>query len=389
VLRQQALAKDPKPKNSEDKDTTIVNPARLDHVRSSMVCGQCHGVYVTRDEYAMRFAREGSLFRPGEDLNKTRYYMQHPNSNPTPASRADLQHNPKFYRDRWWGDGTILGGGREYTALMSSACYEKGQISCVSCHSMHRSDPDDQLKPGVDTAKACTGCHQEPKYNAEIASHTFHPSNSEGSNCLNCHMPYTSYALFKAIRSHQITSPKIEASARFGTPNACNLCHLDKTLDWAQQNLIKRYGRKEIELTAEQRNVAASLLWLLKGNSAQRVIAAWHIGWEPAQRASGKDWLAPFTAQLLKDPYGVVRYVVARSLKKLPGLSDFSYDFLGKPDYLSASVARATQVWENGPLPVPENRDDILLLDIEGCVQLPKLEQFLRERDDQSITIQE
>lgn len=387
VLRQQALAKDPKPKGSEDPDTTVVNPARLDHRRSSMVCGQCHGLYVTRDEYAMRFAREGVLFRPGEDLNKTRYYMQHPHSNPTPASRADLQRNPKFYSDRWWGDGTILGAGREYTGLMASACYKKGEISCVSCHSMHRSDPDDQLKQGADTAQACVGCHHEPKFNAAISTHTFHSANSEGSNCLNCHMPYTSYALLKAIRSHQISSPKVEASARFGTPNACNLCHLDKTLAWAQRNLVKQYGHKQIELTVEQRDVAASILWLLKGNAAQRVIAAWHTGWEPAQRASGNDWLAPFSARLLGDPYGVIRYVAARSLKSLPGFSDFSYDFLGKSNYLSACVAKATQVWESRP--APEKRGDALLLDAEGRVEVSKLEQFLRDRDEQSITIQE
>ena len=42
-------------------DPTIVQPERLDHERSSQICGQCHGVYIMRDEYAMRYAFEGVL----------------------------------------------------------------------------------------------------------------------------------------------------------------------------------------------------------------------------------------------------------------------------------------------------------------------------------------
>ena len=33
--------------------------------------------------------------------------------------------------------------------------------------------------------------------------------------------------------------------------------------------------------------VAASVEWLLKGDAAQRIVAAWHYGWQPAREASG------------------------------------------------------------------------------------------------------
>lgn len=68
-----------------------------------------------------------------------------------------------------------------------------------------------------------------PPYTTEVTRHTLHGAGSAGSDCLNGHMPHTSYALFRAIRSHQIASPGVAASARYGTPNACNLCHLDRT----------------------------------------------------------------------------------------------------------------------------------------------------------------
>src|SRR5688572_27906486 len=115
-------------------------------------------------------------------------------------------------------------------------------------------------------------------------------------------MPYTTYALFKAIRSHQISSPRVEASSRFGTPNACNLCHLDKTLAWTQAKLMDRYRHLPAYLTAEQKSVSVALLWLLKGHAAHRVIAGWHLGWPPAQPAAGISLLSPYTSQLLSDP---------------------------------------------------------------------------------------
>lgn len=387
VALQQALrqrpAHEPRP-----KDTSIVNPASLDHKRSSQVCGQCHGVYVTRDEFAMLFAKEGPLYRPGEDLHHTRYYMQHPSANPSRESEEDFKRNTAFFRERWWDDGTILAGGREYTALLATACFNRGQITCVSCHSMHRSDPVDQLKPQADGPRACVECHDAPQYTTELKRHTFHPPESQGSNCLNCHMPHTSYALFKAIRSHQISSPKVEASARFGTPNACNLCHLDKTLAWTQQQLAAWHRTPTVPLSGEQESISAALLWMLKGNAAQRAIVAWHTGWKPAQEASGASWLAPFSAQLLSDPYGVVRYVAARSLRTLPGFNDFPFDFLAPESELSRKTALAVARWKNGNTRSPSNAP-ALLLDANGQIMEPKLRELIQTRDNRSVTIQE
>ena len=46
-----------------------------------------------------------------------------------------------------------------------------------------------------------------------------------------------------------------------------------------------------------ERQVAASLLWLLSGDGMQRAVAAWHFGWQPAQDASGTDWMPPHLAE--------------------------------------------------------------------------------------------
>lgn len=386
---QRELASLTAPPPVKERDTTIINPKKLDHRRSSEVCGQCHGVFVERDEFAMKYAHEGVLFRPGEDLHRTRYYIQYPATNSPPDRWADLERNREFFRERWWDDGTILAGGREYTALSVSGCFTRGKISCLSCHSMHDSDPNDQLKRFENDNAQCTQCHREAKFTTDLRTHTFHSRSSSGSSCLNCHMPHTTYALFKAIRSHQISSPGIGGSARHGVPNACNLCHLDQTLAWTQRHLNERYGQPEVTLSEQQRTYSAALLWLLKGHAAQRAIAAWHFGWAPAQKTSGTNWPAPLLASTLEDPYGVVRYVTARSLRTLPAFSDFDYDFLASPAQLTAKAHAATRQWMQQRPAGSTQPTHPILLDAEGSLLEKELRQLRDQRDDRPVTIKE
>jgi predicted CXXCH cytochrome family protein len=340
-----------------------------------------------RDEFAMESARNGPLFLPGEDLFRTRFYIQHPALTGGTNAAAELKKNSAFYAQRWWDDGTVLAGGREFTGLLASGCYTRGTMSCLSCHSMHDSNPNDQLSARGKTSAACTQCHRDPRFTTEVSRHTFHAVGSSGSDCLNCHMPYTTYALFKGIRSHQITSPRADTSARFGTPNACNLCHLDRTLDWTGEWLTRWYRQPATVLPAQQTNTAASLLWLLKGHAAQRVIAAWSFGWEPAQRVSGTNWMAPSLAQLLGDSYGPVRYVAHRSLRTLPGFEGFRFDFLASIADRVAARDRAVGLWSASAKTSTTN--PIVLLKDAGQFDEGRAHELLRDQDARSVTIQE
>ncbi len=374
--------------SSGKADPTIVNPASLDHRRSSEVCGQCHGAYILKPEFSMAFAKEGAPYRPGDRLFDTRYEVKHPRVDPRPERVADYRRNPSFFREQWWDDGTILAGGREFTGMSASKCYTQGEMRCVTCHSMHKSEPDDQLRPGREASQSCVQCHSTPKYTTELASHTHHAVGSDGSDCRNCHMPHTTYALFSAIRSHQIESPRSEMISRFGTPNACNLCHLDKTLAWTRDTLFRWYGQKRYPMTAEQESVSAAALWLLQGNAAQRVVTAWHVGWEPARRASGRSWLAPLQAQLLDDPYGVVREVGARSLRSLPGFTDFPYDFLAPSAERSKKREEALARWL-ASTEKPDRTGETVLIGSDGRPMEARYRELLGKRDNRPITIQE
>ncbi len=381
----------------ETLNDSIVQPELLnDHRRTSYICGQCHGVYIRSHEQGLRYRDEGVDYFPGEDLLAKRHYIFPPQDEsfyPDERSRREavkaFELNREFFRERFWDNGLVLAGGREFTALAMSECYMKGTISCLSCHSMHQSDPNDQLKPGMETSAACTQCHNESRFNANISEHTHHKSESSGSDCLNCHMPRTTYALFTAIRSHQIDSPDLAGSVTHGVPNACNLCHLDKTLAWTQAHLADWYGYEKHKMSTEQEKVSAALVWMLKGDAAQRVITAWHVGWKPAQETSGANWLAPFVARLLNDPYGVVRYVSVRSLKTLPNFEEFKYDFLAPPEQRAASANAVVREWHDQSNGLPSRIGRQVLIADDGKVAEPAVQWLLNNRDNRPVTIKE
>jgi hypothetical protein len=136
----------------------------------------------------------------------------------------------------------------------------------------------------MDGDRACLQCHA--KYADKISAHTHHAPESTGSRCYNCHMPNTTYGLLKAMRSHRIDVPSVAATVSSGRPNACNLCHLDKSLGWTARWLREQYGIESPALDADQDSIE-STLWLgLTGDAGQRALIAWTLGWPPAQAAS-------------------------------------------------------------------------------------------------------
>lgn len=353
-------------------DPTIVNPARLTHVKSAEICGQCHISFLPRD--TDNFLQNGLTYRAGGDFSDS-HVMQEFTEEDKDAGGLTT----------YWADGTCCVGGDEYLGLVKSACYLRGEMTCISCHSMHQSDPSDQLAKHMEGDHACLQCHQSKS--RDIEAHTHHRSASSGSRCYNCHMPHTTYALFTAMRSHRVDNPSAATSIDSGRPNACNLCHLDQTLKWTAQHLNDWYGTEIPEMQEDEKNIAASLLWLLRGNAVQRLITAWHFGYEPAQTASETGWSAPFLAQILEDPYSMVRYVAHRALSRQPGFEGFRFDYIAPHPVRIDAHRDALKLWAG------ENTDRSanakLLLDEHGLPNRSEMTRLLQQRDDTPIVISE
>jgi hypothetical protein len=379
-------------------DSSIVNPARLPHDRASEVCGQCHAVVTARSDEAMQqWLRHGFSYRPGDDLGADPIHF-------IVRGRFDLMPNrPVNCPDpattgSFWSDGMIRASGREYNGLLDTPCFQRGKMSCLSCHQMHQSrgDPrprpdwaDDQLKFGMDGNSACLQCHERFKNVDQLTRHTHHAAGSSGSACYNCHMPFTTYGLLKAIRSHQINSPSVQGSLESGRPNACNQCHQDRTLAWTADYLSRWYDVPRPKLSADEQQIAATVLWALSGDAAQRAVTAWSFGWEDGLSASGNHWQAPYLAQLLEDRYDAVRYIAERSLRRLPGFHDFAYDFVGPPEQRAAAHQRALRIWAGAPKSPERPFAAPVLIDGQGRVQQTPFERLWKQRDDRPVTVNE
>ena len=385
-----------------DRDQ-IVQPALLNPQLSSQVCGQCHAVWEHYDTAAERRANtSGVQFRPGHDLSKTRFIVQPSRNLNAPTMRALIEAYPGYVADSFWADGAVRVSGREYNGLIDSPCFVKATdpartLTCFSCHTMHKTQEDPrsvaawadthQVTPGMDGNRACLQCHEAIDRN--VPAHTRHEINSTGSSCYNCHMPYTTYGLLRALRSHRISSPSVAESVETGRPNACNGCHLDKTLAWTSDYLEQWYGDAPVTLTEEDRTVAASLLWLLRGDAGQRALAAWSMGWEPARAASGTTWVAVPLAMLLNDPYDAVRYIAHRSLESLPGFEGFQYDFLASPTERTAATLRALEHWPRTLRPSDRRSDSALLLDATGAPRMDAIVKLGLQRNDRPVVLRE
>jgi predicted CXXCH cytochrome family protein len=187
----------------------VVVQTRLDAARNTMVCAQCHSF---RDTYALGFSA-GSDFAD--------YFL------PVLEYAVPDEADPSYY-----ADGRTRRFSNDALGLWQSECFLKGRATCLSCHVVpHNTDiqRNPQLRP--DANALCTQCHKE--IGQAATAHTHHAGESAGSSCVECHMPRTVYSIKAEIRDHSMTVPVPENSIRHNIPNACNLCHKDRSPEWA------------------------------------------------------------------------------------------------------------------------------------------------------------
>ncbi len=383
-------------------DPTIVLPSQLGPARSSQTCGQCHSVWEFYDLDGERHANHAGLpYRPGDELGDTRFIAQPSVDRNSPEMLAFVENDPEFVRGSFWPDGMVRVSGREYNGLIDSPCFGDATTSdrtltCFSCHMMHKPTEDPrstaewadthQVSTDKEGNDACLQCHEPIR--AELTAHTRHDTESSGSSCYNCHMPYTSYGLLKTVRSHTISSPTATESSELGRPNACNLCHLDKTLNWTADRLRDWYDTPMPTLSDEEQTVAASLLWILKGDAGLRALAAQSMGWAPAQATSGTSWMVPYLGEALGDSYDAVRFIAARSLRSVPGYARLDYDFVAPEQERVEAAVRVLREWRASPA-ARLRREPELLVDADGELRVDAMRRLFEQRDRRPLFLRE
>ncbi|WP_165499047.1 tetratricopeptide repeat protein [Gramella sp. KN1008] len=134
-------------------------------------------------------------------------------------------------------DGQIKDEDYVYGSFVQSKMYHSG-VSCTDCHDPHTTKT---RKTGNDL---CLSCHEK---SYDEPSHHFHEEGTDASLCVNCHMTGKIYMGNDFRRDHSFRIPRPDQTVKYGTPNACNSCHEDKSAEWASQVIVDQYGEERAE----------------------------------------------------------------------------------------------------------------------------------------------
>ena len=208
----------------------ILNPARQNYVDANDTCIQCH-----------------SQGQPLSNPIKGKTY-DWPVGYHAGLKLADFwkleDHKLGELSFTHFPDGTAHKNRMQGNDFVQSLMYTRG-VTCFSCHDPHGTDNVGMVRK---PAYLCQSCHVPGGANdpqeASIEARTHHAAGSAGSQCIACHMPLVEQTVaninvashtFHFITPGQTDSQKI--------PNACNLCHKDKTTAWATARLRTRNTR--------------------------------------------------------------------------------------------------------------------------------------------------
>lgn len=141
-------------------------------------------------------------------------------------------------------DGQIQGEVYVYGSFAQSKMYQAG-VTCTDCHDPHTN------RVRVEGNGLCTQCHntaQSPRFPAlepgdyDSVEHHHHTPGSEGAQCVNCHMPETTYMVVDPRRDHSFRVPRPDLNEATGSPDACTRCHDGMSPDRAAGSIKEWFG---------------------------------------------------------------------------------------------------------------------------------------------------
>ena len=199
----------------------ILNPAKLDYVQATDSCIQCHSQgQPLGNPIKGKYYDWPVGFQMGKKLVDFWKLEDHK------LGELSFTHFP---------DGTAHKNRMQGNDFVQSLMYTRG-VTCTSCHDPHGSDNNAMLiKPVKDVCLTCHGPNtQNGPHAVTIEAHTHHAAGSPGSECVACHMPKIEQTIGDVnVRAHTFKFITPAESEAMKIPNACTLCHADKSNAWA------------------------------------------------------------------------------------------------------------------------------------------------------------
>jgi hypothetical protein len=220
-------------------------------------------------------------------------------------------------------NGAAQFNSREGFDLHAGAC--SSQLHCAHCHEPHTMGPPSGGPTQPKHLAQCVRCHPQHRDESKAAAHSRHAAAS-GVDCLDCHMPRQTLGVDALIRTHRVCLPVEESMVAKGSANACNLCHLDRSMNWTLRELERGWGRRIAPAptwaSAGSLDRPAGELWLGSDVPVLRFVAAQSYARSPLGKGKLPDLL-----RALNDPEPINRVFAARAVERVCGRK------LGRSEY--------------------------------------------------------
>ncbi len=276
----------------------------------------------------------------------------------------------------YYADGQIKEEVYVYGSFLQSKMFEAG-VNCLDCHDKHT------MKLKLSPQDTCLQCHSPSTYDA--VTHHGHPEQSEGAQCVNCHMPATNFMVVDARRDHSFKIPKPHLSDQLGTPNACIGCHSDETNQWAAKNIENWHGKPAPASTSEQtfwqlqingNAPLANHLTLVNDAQQSNIVRATAIEYLSNITPDGSLTLKHFSPWL-NDESALIRLAAVRVAQHIPAEQRIvALAPLLKQDNLAIKVAAANQLLS---LPIPKELSIDFRLAYEALVSSHEISSWRGE----------
>ena len=150
-------------------------------------------------------------------------------------------------------------------------------------------------------------------------------------------MPRVVYGVMTFHPTHDITVPDPMLTVTQSVPNACNQCHLDRSVNWsiAESKRLWPLRFSEAQLSKdEQFDLPEGPRALFAGDALMRALAADLLSGNGPMKVEA-NWATPYLVEALADNYPIVRFFAANGLSKQP------WNVI-KPDYLASMLVCGT-----------------------------------------------
>jgi tetratricopeptide (TPR) repeat protein len=286
------------PKGQAPPDLKIISVKKFTPEQHNASCGSCHA----------KTSPLTTVFPPGD-----RFF-----------DHFDLVtlENPDYYPD-----GRDLGENYTYTTWIQSPCVKSGKLDCIKCHT---SSGRYRFRDEAKANDACLPCHAGRV--GKAAEHIHHPADKPGvpTKCISCHMPMTAFARMNRS-DHSMLPPAPAASIKFGSSNACNLCHKDRDAAWADQN-VRKWQDRDYQAPILQRagfiEAARKRDWqklpeMLAYITSQERDEFFAASLLRLTMAAPDEQLRPTLLKAIQDPSPLVRAAAAEALSVRPSKESF------------------------------------------------------------------